>query len=72
MKLFSRVLMIFTIIQNKWLATSNRNAILNNFEEYYTSELQIAMTGTKVLTVGAEIYFAIVSNFHLIWSVSLI
>ena len=35
MMLFSHVLVIFTVIQNKRLATNNRNAILNNFEEYY-------------------------------------
>ena len=35
MMLFSHVLVIFTVIQNKCLALSNRNAILNNFEEYY-------------------------------------
>ena len=27
--------MIFTVIQNEWLATNSRNAILNNFDEYY-------------------------------------
>ena len=44
MMLFSHVLMIFTVIQNKWLANNNRDAILNNFEEYYiccaTSEIK--------------------------------
>ena len=31
---FSYVSVIFTVIQNKRLATNSRNAILNNFEEY--------------------------------------
>ena len=34
-RLFSLVSVIFTVIQNEWLATNSRNAILNNFEEYY-------------------------------------
>ena len=35
MRLFSRVSVIFTVIQNKWLATKSQNSILNDFEEYY-------------------------------------
>ena len=34
MRLFSRVLEIFTVIQNESLATNSQNAMLNNFEEY--------------------------------------
>ena len=29
-------LVIFIIVQNEWLAADSQNAILNNFEEYYT------------------------------------
>ena len=35
MRLFSHVLVIFTVIQNERLATNSQNAILNNIEEYY-------------------------------------
>ena len=34
MRLFSHDSVIFNVIQNEWLSTNSRNAILNNFEEY--------------------------------------
>ena len=35
MRLFSHVSVIYTVIQNKWLATNSRNTFLNIFEDYY-------------------------------------
>ena len=37
------VSVFFTIIQNEWLATNSRNAILNNFEEYYICNTVVRM-----------------------------
>ena len=36
LRLFSHFSVILTIVKNEWLATNSQNAILNNFEEYYT------------------------------------
>ena len=35
-RLFCHFSVILTIVKNKWQATKSQNAILNNFEEYYT------------------------------------
>ena len=35
MSWFSHDSVIFTVIQNEWLATNSQNAILNNFEENF-------------------------------------
>ena len=34
MGLFCHDSVILNVIQNEWLSTNSRNAILNNFEEY--------------------------------------
>ena len=40
MRLFSRVSVIFTVVQNELMATSSQNEILNNFEEYINIYLE--------------------------------
>ena len=42
MKLFSHVSVVFTVIQNEWLATNSQISILNNFGEYYTALLLVS------------------------------
>ena len=63
MRLFSHVSVIFTVIINEWLATNSRNAILNNFEEYYTSN-EIIIICKNIIRYRNKSYNTLIINVN--------
>ena len=69
LKLFSHVSVIFTVIQNVWLATNSQNAILNNFEDYFS--FLIALSVYEKRPLQGDLSHVTFTGFKHILSISL-